>query len=559
MNYLIRRVFERRGYSDSFFFDINKCDHPLPVDIDKLCERLEYHRAHKNEVTLLTDFDMDGITSGVLGYAGLAELGFAVNLFIPDVSEGYGFDDQTVDRLLNEYPATAAILTADVGITAYAGIKFGRDNDVEMLVTDHHTGQPSPDASVVVDPCGTHDEEGYDGICGAHVLYLVLSEYARKYAPDKIRRIERLRVFAGFGTISDTMPMLYENRPLVRDAVDIARAVYAGGSREVADRIDGCDVYRRAFLGLHLLFTCFAKQEKISTPEDITEEFIGYYVAPCFNAVKRMNADLHVAYDVFFGVSPEESMEELYALNQERRELVKVYLEEMKSADQPYLPYVYITDAPSGFCGLLAQQVIGETGEPAFVVRKEGAGFAGSGRCPSWFPFLTVAGDSTMWQAKGHPCAFGISFESAKALDALCLLLDAKITDLKPPAAELALKPDFIVSMFGDGDCGLDIPLFDEYLDEVDVYRPFGPGFPEPEGLLRIKSAACYFSVIGKEKSHLKIQLPYGLVVLCFNQAHLVDGKDWPKDAPDVLEIYGRLNRNNFNGTITVQFIGSII
>ena len=573
MNYLLQKVFERRGYTEEFLKDINSCNHPSPMDTEKLCERLHEYFETQKEITLLTDFDMDGIMSGVIGYSGLAELGFNVNLFIPSVTEGYGFNSATIDKLLSDYPSTMAILTADVGITAYEGIEYGKANQIEMLITDHHKGSPSPNASIVVDPCSDMDNVGYDGMCGAHVLYHVLSQYAKKYQPEKSHAIERLRVFAGFGTISDSMPMAYENRPLVKDAVDICRMIYAEGTRDIVDRLEGCDVYRRAFLGLFHLFCCFRESDKLSSTDSITEDFIGYYVAPTFNSIKRMDADLHLAYDVFFGAEPKETMAKLFELNERRKELIDVSYMLMMSQQQPYAPYIYITDAKAGICGLLAQKLMHETGEPIFVLRRlDDGGYSGSGRCPSWFPFLdtfkTLEDDENAlpWEAAGHNLAFGIHFNDLDGIETLYSILEYKIDEMRPDESLLKVAPDFIVSMFEneEADCGIDLQMFDGYLTELNYYRPFGPQFTEPEGVIHLNPKACVFSVIGKEKNHLKIQLPYGLVIMCFNQADQIDwshgftGTNWTDDMPSRMSIFGKFNRNTYNGVETIQFLGNI-
>lgn len=582
LNHLLECTFKNRGYAEDFFETINTCPHSVPKDTDRLCMQLKDYHDSQDLIVLLPDFDMDGIMCGVLGFAGLAELGFNISLFIPDVRDGYGFDKKTINRLVSEYPNVKAILTADVGITCYEGIRYAKSLDIDVFVTDHHQPGGDIEANVCVDPVREDDETGYEGSCGASVLYQVLHYYADKYADNRLfalSQIERLRVFAGFGTVSDSMPVFYENRPLIRDAVAICRLVFSEGNQDFVNRLPGCDIYRRAFLGLFTIMRVFHDNgvNSLKNAASLHEDFIGFYVAPAFNAIKRMEGDLEMAYGVFFGANPLGSMSKIYELNQERKRLVAEKYAALEDVVQPWAPYIYITDAGAGLRGLLAQQVMNRTGDPAIVIGlgQDGSSYVGSGRCPSWFPFLELAGAYEDWYAAGHNPAFGIGFEDESKIDSLYYFLQDKIAEVKPETETSEFKPDFVISMFGDGDAGLDVGLLTSYLDELELCRPFGSGFPEPEALLRINTANAEFSIIGKDKSHLKIHLPKGIDVLCWNQAYLVEGRLQEvkpavddeshvrpyfvaMDLPAELDVIGRFSYNDFNGNLSVQFAGSI-
>ena len=582
LNHLLECTFRNREYPADFFEEINKCPHGIPKDTDKLCKLLKDYHDSQELIVILPDFDMDGIMCGVIGFAGMAELGFNVSLFMPKVSEGYGFDKDTINRLVSEYPDVKAILTADVGITCYEGIKYAKSLDIDVFVTDHHMPGGDIEANVFVDPVREDEDNGYGGSCGAYVLYQVLHHYADKYAENRLfvlSQIERLRVFAGFGTISDSMPVFYENRPLIRDAVAICRLVFSNGDQTFVNSLPGCDIYRRAFLGLYIIMKVFQENgvNALKNPVSLHEDFIAFYVAPAFNAIKRMEGDLDMAYGVFFGVNPLSAMVKVYDLNQERKSLVVEKFADLENVPQPWAPYIYITDAGAGLRGLLAQQIINRTGEPAIVIglEKDGVGYTGSGRCPSWFPFLDIAGAFEEWYAAGHNPAFGVGFDDESGIDALYYFLQEKIAELKPETETSEFKPDFIISMFGDGDAGLDVSLLTDYLDELELCRPFGSGFPEPEALLRINTLDAEFSVIGKDKSHLKIHLPKGIDVLCWNQAYLVNDRLREvkpsddderhvrpylvsKDLPLEIDVIGKFSYNDFNGNLSIQFAGAI-
>lgn len=582
MNYLMKCILHNRGYDVDYFQNINTEPHKEPKDTDKLCAILKYYYDTNAHIVLLTDFDMDGLASGIEGYAGFAELGFNTSLYLPVIAEGYGFDGTTIDKIVETYPDVKCIVTADTGITCYEGVQRARELGIDILVTDHHKVSGKLQANVVVDPSRPDDIEAFSGTCGAAVLYQVLLYYAKHYATAyKVSQIRRLCVFAGLGTVSDGMPVQYANRRLILDALSILAYMYNGDNPNASLSLPGCREYRSAFYGLYVLLHEMKESGNYTLktePLELNEDFIGFYIAPLFNSIKRMDADVRLAYGIFFDKNPGENVRELLQLNEDRKVLVREKWDELMSGSspQPWAPYIYITDAKPGIRGLLAQKMLEVTGEPVLVVGQDGqGGYYGSGRCPLWYPFLDVA-VSEYWQADGHNPAFGISFDDEYCADMLVDFLKSSIPDYQKVVQDIEWKPDFHMSMFDTGDVDLDIEMITAYLDELPSMRPFGPGFPEPEGILDINTNLCEFRTMGGQKEHLKIILPMGIEVICWNQADLVkghlvrivpdpteeEGHANPyyvsKDLPEMMRIVGKFQYSTYRGLTMVQFLGSV-
>ena len=160
MNRLVELTFKNRGYSSEFLREMECAEHGDLKDIDRLAVRLKEIHDEGRHITVLPDFDMDGISAGTVAYAGLSELGFDVSLFIPDPSKGYGFNEDTIKELLKKHPRTQTILTCDTGISCYEGINYCKDRGIEILVTDHHIQEAVSEADIIVDPCRMDD--GYE-------------------------------------------------------------------------------------------------------------------------------------------------------------------------------------------------------------------------------------------------------------------------------------------------------------------------------------------------------------------------------------------------------------
>lgn len=577
LNLLLERTFQNRGYENGFWEEMNRLPHSYPKDTDRLCQRLKHYHDTQELVVLLTDIDTDGVCSGIEGYAGLAELGFNVALYLPP-TDSYGFTSKTIADLVSQYPTVKAIVTADVGITCYDGVSYAQTLGIEMLVTDHHKPKGVIGASVWVDPSRPDETTGYSGSCGAAVLYQILLYYVTHFVNDGFlyNQIRRLVVFAGCGTISDSMPLLYENRVLVRDALEVFKLLYGDGTRYMVDSIPGCPVYRRAFQGLYLMMEVFRDCGKnamfSTTPLRIHEDFIGFYFAPVVNCVKRMRRNMREIYDVFFGPEPLKYMEQLYNLNKLRKVMVEEKFGELLdgSRPQPWAPYIYISDGHPGIFGLMAQKLLNMTGEPVFVLTPhEDGSYSGSGRCPEWFPFLKL-GVYSRWSGAGHNTAFGITVNDDVAMDELVRFVKAKVPELKPADWSNEPTPDFVLSMFGDGDAGLDVDLMTDYMKALDEYRPFGTGFPEPECLLRLDRDQITFKLFGGGE-HVRILLPQGLYATVWHAGDLIretchtererldDGRQgnqfiWlPDSLPKKLELYGRWEYDSFSAMVDAQ------
>ena len=402
MNAIMQKVFEHRGYTQGFIDNLDNPSHPVLKDTDKVVARLaQAHDAHE-KVVIIPDFDMDGIMSGVIGMAALDEMGFDVKLHVPNPQRGYGFDHDDIDEITERHPDVKVIVTCDTGITCYEGVDCANERGIDVLITDHHIPNDElPAALAVVDP---YLDDDYDlkGICGAHVLWQTMMAYARgRCASAEQTRIDRLRVFAGIGTVSDSMPLLHENRQLVRDAIRLAKLVWCGGSRGYVSSIDGTPFYRAAFLGLYEVLDGLRSIGKL---HEIDEDLFGFYLAPTFNAVKRMGGSLQRAFLAFFtpdrvtdgGVPIDmsgrrrEHVDYLLELNEERKRTVERVVEDTLSRKQPYAPYIYVTDVDGGMAGLVAGKLEGDSGMPCVVVSWDGDHYAGSGRAPSSTPISTA-------------------------------------------------------------------------------------------------------------------------------------------------------------------------
>lgn len=551
--------------------DLNNSEHSNLAHVYDMCAMLSYIRSEQYEIVVLPDFDCDGVMSAVVLYVGLSELGFKVHLFTPNPACGYGFGEEEAQRLCREYPDAYAVITCDTGINEYEGVSVLKDAGFKVLITDHHVENPKTSArsvaDCVVDPCGIDDPYITKGICGAHVAWQILMVFAGRYCSrHDADQIDRLRVFAGIGTISDMMPLVRENRRVVSDAISISRMIWSCGCTWFVDQIGGCPAYREAFRGLYAAIKVFLDNNRyLNGSEDIDEDFFGFYLAPMINAVKRRYGDMSKCYGMFLSSDHDACAAYCYDQNVLRKEDVAEGRRALEEQLNPYEPFVYISEAAPGIVGLLANDRMLESGVPTLVVMENNDGtYSGSGRSPVWYEFLTRMRELGVDMfCEGHQGAFGVKFDSIDKLKAFVEVIskDVKFVALEQRLTDFHVKPepDLVIALDGTGDVGVDVPLLAEFVLNIQSYRPFGKGFEAPRVLIRfgLDTFGVKYRKTGKNKQHLIFELPFGVEVCCWNQTDVFEGGN-PPEVGDV-SVLGELHINKYGDTERVQLTGDIV
>ena len=592
---LFTRVRERMGWTDQYLKSINSPEHPLLKDIDQMSMALEILRTSDKEITIVPDFDTDGICAGMILYAGLNEIGLTTNLHIPDYHLGHEIQPTVIDAVRQQFPNTSAIITCDAGTNSTAALNHANDIGLITLVTDHHVEEAKSLAHILVNPNRLDETYPNREICGAHVAYQVVERYASLYRPGALSAITWLKTFAGIGTVADVMGLVYENRDLVREALMFTRLLTTTpepaptykkvkSKYEEPDEFDDIDitidktptllsmlrsqnhhpVYMRAFEGLAMLL-----EELGTTHERVDEQLYGFSVAPAFNATRRVDGDYRTGFAVFTADTPDEqraAAQRLVEYNVQRKTQVRMILSEILESDQPWAPYVFPTDALPGMLGLIAQNLMLMHGHPVAVVRIHAdKSCSGSMRSPTWFPVieqLSSLGDPNIG-AQGHEFACGVHAPSPQALhDALATLVPKRRDEViaetgilvhsDPAALVLGTSPDADAPLH-------EIKAITQYMSAVKELAPFGHGFPAPPVDMVINLVTCSIHTMGDQKQHLKIITPEGVALLWWNRSDLApllnERKSSIDPADTVCRLRVTLSLNTFAGRTTLQGI----
>lgn len=546
MNVLLKKHFENYGFDEHFFAEYEQSTADEMKNARELCSKLLHIRDEKKKIVIYTDFDVDGIMSSVVAYAGLSELGFNASLFDPTPANGYGFRVGDVEEICNTYPDVSVILTGDVGVASHDAIAEAHARGLQVLVTDHHIGKIACTADVTVNPNQFGETYSHNGICGSYVLYKVIEMFANMYGNNEtVESIQYLKLFAGIATISDSMPLLYENRQLVRDSVSLVKQLYSNDVANVLPVYAHSVHYVQPFIGIKELLKYFADNRKIKSAADINEQFYGFYLVPFLNSCKRMDGDMRGIYDIFFGnyVQPfpdfpnmacvKNGIAYIARLSEERKKLTTQYFDTLRKEKEEdvtdnahYMQCgVFITNARAGLLGLLGGKFFNLTGQPTLVVNANSDGsYSGSGRNPSWFDFASLLHEfNPSIACDGHREAFGIAFPDKQALDSYIRFF----RDVFLPAQALLLletgevEPTNVsIGYAADVDFAPDKTLVKDYLHELEQYRPYGRAFPEPvfDFCFELNDVNIEARTFGGESQHLRLKTPSGIDILMFGQ-----------------------------------------
>lgn len=470
-------------------------------------------------VTVHGDYDADGVCSTAILLRALASVGAQADWYLPSRSEdGYGLALPTVEKLAAR--GTTLLIATDCAITAVEPVARAKELGMEVVVCDHHTPRADgqlPDAAIVHPRLG-----GYPcpELCAGGVAHLMARALLEADGQDPELADEDLDLVA-IATVADVVPLIDENRRLVRD-----------GLRALA-------VTRKP--GLQALMEV-AKVD----PAAVDATAIGFRLAPRINAAGRLyraDAGLELA------LTPDAERataiaSELHAINAERRDVetrIRFEAEAQVSEQGEQAAYVLAGEGwHAGVVGIVAARIAERHHRPAVLIALDpetGEG-TGSGRSIAGFDLLggLDASAEHLLGHGGHRAAAGLTIK-ADQVEAFRAAFAAH--------AQASLKPEDLVpservdAVVAGG--ALDLEL----AEELALLEPFGQANPAVS--LQICGATLSEPRQLGEGRHVSCTLTAGGArsrLMCFGSSSLPVPEDTPVDCVVKLEI------NRFRGAV---------
>lgn len=361
-------------------------------------------------IAVYGDYDADGMTATAILLRCLRLLGGDARFYVPHrMDEGYGLNDGALETLAADGVQT--VVTVDNGIASLDQAETAHRLGLELVVTDHHQmAERLPRAAAVVHPQLPGFEYPFAGLCGAAVAFKLAWALCQRSAGAK-RVSEPMRALllratglAALGTIADVVPLVDENRILVRYGLNALREHPLPGiaALERVTKTDG----RGALTG----------------------EDVGFALAPRLNAAGRLG-QAELAVELLTTDSPQRA-EELAAyineLNETRQTLERSVLLAARKlvkeqGDPTGDPALVLAgqDWHPGVIGIVASRLVEQHGVPVVLISLDPLGVKagiGSGRSVPGFDLgaaLAACRDDLL-SCGGHAAAAGLRIDPAR-------------------------------------------------------------------------------------------------------------------------------------------------
>ena len=488
-------------------------------DMDKAVNRIRRAIEQGEFILVYGDYDADGMTSASILKETLEQLGAECLVYLPNrFTDGYG-PNASVYKYFIEQQGISLIVTVDNGVAGHEAIDLAQSMGVDVIVTDHHSmPEVLPDAYAIVHPEHPKANYPFKHLAGCGVAFKLACALLEEV------QVELLDLVA-IGTIADMVSLTDENRIMVQYGLEVLRNTQR--------------------LGLQELFEVAG----ISS-SDLTEETVGFQLAPRLNALGRLD-DPNPAIDLLTGFDDEEVHEIALMIqekNEERKEIVQAIYEEAKSLIDPNKSVQVLAKQGwnPGVLGIVAGRLLEELGQTVIVLNIEDGRAKGSARSIEAVDiFEALDPHRALFIAfGGHAGAAGMTLE-VEQLDALSDILETYVKDK------------------GIDDKGKSKLYLDEELDlenlSLDTVKsferlaPFGMDNQKPVFYIRdfqVENARS----MGAGDSHLKLKISKGnanFEVVAFGQGSKATEFAQTKQ----LELAVTLSVNQWNGQTTLQLV----
>lgn len=516
VNSLLAKVIDAHSYDENtieglFNPRLIYHDFSLFEEADISLERIEEAIENNEKICIYGDYDCDGILATTILVQAFLELGIHVGYHIPNrFEDGYGLNVERVKQMADK--GYSLIITVDNGVKAFDAIECANELGVDVIVSDHHQfDNDLPDACAFIHT-KLSPNYPFKEISGGFVAYKLASALLK-------RQDKYLYCLAAITTISDMMPLLDENRSLVKKALQFMK--------------------EEKYTSLELLL---GNQQSYNTTT------IGFTIAPKINSFGRLpemcNPNILVKY--FLKDAPLELMmkvsEMANQINLKRQNLTnEQYNLAMSFMNESFL-YYSSQDVHEGIVGLIAGKYTRQYERPSFVMHydKHRGIYKGSARSVKGFSLheFFIQNQDQLLAFGGHALAGGFSVDE-EHYQSFYKCIENSLKDVE-------LHDETFAILIDDKDLSV------QNIESLSRLEPFGMGNEEPLFVLKnVPISKVYTLSDGK---HLKIDIDYShiqLSALFFYEGQRFDELKELKS----MNIVGTLNINEYRNQKNINFM----
>jgi single-stranded-DNA-specific exonuclease len=505
----------------------------LLKDMDRAAELTKSFIVEKKKITIYGDYDADGITATSLLYDFLSQLKIPISFYIPHrLEEGYSLNEKAVREIAQD--GVDLIITVDCGINSFSEITLAHKLGMEVIVTDHHqlpSGfKPLCPTINPLRPDSLFPFKELSGVGLAFYFAIAIRAILREsgfFQSDAEPDLKPYLDLVAIGTIADIVPLIEENRILVKSGLDVLTKTQRPGIKALL------------------------KVSGIKNDQAITADDIAFKLAPRLNAMGRLGSATRAVHLLTTDDEAEGSSiaTQMDALNAQRQKIQNGIVSEcrqkihkMEDLERHRTIVLSHPQWHRGVIGIVASKIVDEYYRPTLLFTDEGDVLKGSGRSIDGFDLYNALSDLSdlLMQFGGHEYAAGITLESKH------------FKEFYDRFEELASKKfntkDMAPKIEVDTKLGLE-SINPQVLQDIEILLPFGHKNPRPifwAGPVKV----VFSTVVGND--HLKLTIKEkGTTFDCiaFGKAplHPLEGK--------VVDILFHVEINTWQGTESIQLV----
>jgi len=484
-------------------------------DMDKATKRIVRAINNREKITIIGDYDVDGVTSTTLMRLFFEEIEYDIEWIIPNrFKDGYGLSANIIPRI----EGTNLAITVDNGISAVYAAKLCKEQNIELIITDHHLLAPEvPECFAIIDQKQEECTFPYSDVCGAQIAWYLIASLKNELN-IKINMMPYMELVA-IAIIADMMPLQHINRAMVNAGIEALNK----SSRPSI----------RAFL-------------EHSQKEALNAEDIGFFLAPLLNSAGRMD-DAKYAVDFLSSKNIYDArvrLERLIDFNNARKvteqEITTKALAQVNLEDEVIV--VEGEEWHEGVVGIVAARVSRHHEKPCIILSNNNGLLKGSGRSFGECDLFAITDScrSHLEKFGGHQAAIGLSLH-LESLEAFKKQL--QINYVKGNYTKEEVDPDIVGKLhFKD--------ISFELTKLIQKYQPYGQGNPTPK-FLSTNVKILQADTMGKEGEHLRFSFVQDGIVMAGVQFKTRESYE----VGSKVDVVYTVNENHFRGNVSLQLM----
>lgn len=501
----------------------------VDLAVARLCRALEA----REEIVVLGDYDVDGVSSTALLVSVLRRFGADPRYVVPRrMEDGYGLSRSAIDRAL-EQGRPQLFIALDCGTNSHVEVDYLHSLGVDVLVIDHHRSKEKPlERGILINPhvYPGEDDAAWRNLCTVGLVFKLAHGLVKRLREENHPVAFRIKLrdyldLVAMGTVADLVPLTGENRIFARFGLRILQGAERPGLRALM-QVAG-----------------------VRPGQDLMPVDISFRLGPRINASGRL-ADAALSVDLLLSEDSQfcdDTAQQLDAFNRERQEIERQITDEaerMIETQFAHLPGIVLfgENWHPGVVGIVAGRVTRKYNRPCVVLGNEGDTAKGSGRSIDGINLVEVLGQCSTHLSSwgGHPMAVGVALSKSNVQ----AFREHFAAAVRAHAGGDLMEAELAIAAW--------LPLDqvrERLMEELEQLHPFGQANPEPVfglGRVVLRQRPEVFKQV-----HFRFQIEDGRGRRLFGVAWKLAHRLPPAGVP--LDLAVKLTWNHFNDRKLLQ------